>query len=79
MKEKFLMYLEETFTLSILILNNVMEVNNVEKNAVTSVGPVLWKEAYHILLMLEKLLKQFPEVCFSGVSQVQIFFLYLHK
>jgi hypothetical protein len=70
MREKFSPYLEETFESSIVILDNVMQANSVDKDAFTPIGPILWKEAYHILVMLEKLLKQFPDVCLSVTSQV---------
>ncbi|MCO5578548.1 hypothetical protein L7F22_032391 [Adiantum nelumboides] len=64
MEVKYHVHLEESLILVMRILNHVLEVNVVEMKAFpTTVGSMLWQEAYYILVMLEKLLKQFPDLC----------------
>ncbi|MCO5560984.1 hypothetical protein L7F22_014604 [Adiantum nelumboides] len=80
MEVKYHVHLEESLILVKRILNHVLEVNVVEKKAFpTTVGSMLWQEAYYILVMLEKLLKQFPDLCLQerteGLWEIIIFFL----
>ncbi|KAH7288543.1 hypothetical protein KP509_31G030600 [Ceratopteris richardii] len=63
MEAKYLTYLKDTLMLSYRILDHVLEVNGAEKRRIaTDIGPVLWQEAYCILTLVEKLMKQFPDV-----------------
>ncbi|KAI5069079.1 hypothetical protein GOP47_0015380 [Adiantum capillus-veneris] len=70
MEVKFHVHLEDSLDLSLRVLNHVLEVNGVDKRAFsTTVGAILWQEAYYILVMLEKLIKQFPDLSLQRSSE----------